>query len=464
VAIGVEFKSLSISKELLAVLAEQKFTEATPIQAQSIPALLEGQDLLGQSQTGSGKTLAFALPILQKLEINLKLPQALILCPTRELCDQIVREIRRFGKLHSGLQIVALVGGQPHAPQRQALRQGVHIVVGTPGRILDFLSTDEIQLRELKTLVLDEADRMLDEGFTNEMDQIRQLLPVQRQTALFSATFSENIKILSQKFQKNPVQVSIAEGPETALSIEQFVYIAENPQKLETLLRILQQHPSQCTLIFCRTKASVSEILLEFQKLKVSCAALHGDMEQSARDQVMALFRNGSLRILIATDVAARGLDIDHLELVINYDLPSTAEVYVHRVGRTGRAGKNGLAVSIANGFEAIKLMEIEKLTKIPMTRKTLGFKNQLGLSREFQTASMKTLFIAGGRKDKLRPGDLLGTLTAAPQALAASDIGKIELHDHHAFVAVKNVLAEIALDKLRRGKIKGSKFKTYLL
>lgn len=459
-----DFKSLSLSPELLSVLDEQKFSEATAIQAESIPVLLEGKDLLGQSQTGSGKTLAFALPILQNLSIGLKIPQALILCPTRELCDQVLREIRRFGKALQGLQVVALVGGQPHAPQKEALYNGVHIIVGTPGRTLDFLNSNDIPLSDLKTLVLDEADRMLDEGFADEMEKILQTLPKHRQTVLFSATFSEGIKELSKKHQKNPVQVSIQSAPESALSIEQYVYTAENPQKLETLLRILQQHPSNCTLIFCRTKASVSEILSELQKMKVSAAALHGDLEQSDRDQVMAIFRNGSLRILVATDVAARGLDIDHLEMVVNYDLPVTPDIYIHRIGRTGRAGRTGIAVSMANAFEALKVSEIEKLTQVPMIQKPLGFKNQLGLGREFQSAAMKTVFIAGGRKDKLRPGDILGTLTAEPHGLPGSDIGKIEIHPYHSFVAVKANLADKALDKLRRGKIKGSKFKVYLI
>ena len=460
----IDFKSLSLSEDLLKILAEQKLTEPTPIQLQSIPVLLKGQDLLGQSQTGSGKTLAFALPILQKLEINLRLPQALILCPTRELCDQVVREIRRFGKQLSGLQVLALIGGVPSAPQRQTLDQGVHIIVGTPGRVLDFLSNDRIPLEDLKTLVLDEADRMLDEGFAEEMDAILKALPKERQTVFFSATLSESIQALSQRYQKNPQSISVVSEAETALDIEQYVYFTDDSSKTEMLIRILQQHPSPCTLVFCRTKASVSEIVERLQKMKVSCAGLHGDLTQSDRDKVMALFRNGSRRILIATDVAARGLDIDQLELVINFDLPPTSEVYVHRIGRTGRAGRKGVAVSMASNLENIKLLEIEKLTKVPMLKKTLGFKNQLGLGREFQTAEMKTLFISGGRKDKLRPGDILGALTGKPNPLAAIDIGKIEIHPGHSFLAVKTHLADEALDKLRRGKIKAKKFKIYLV
>ncbi len=458
------FSSFSLSEELLKTLQEQNLLEPTAIQSLAIPLLLQGKDLIGQAQTGSGKTLAFALPILQKIQLALRLPQALILCPTRELCEQVVREFRRFGKHLPGLQVVGLVGGQPHAPQRQSLQQGAHILVGTPGRTLDFLESGEIPLSDFQTLVLDEADRILDEGFALEMEKILQSLPRERQTALFSATFSESIQALSRNYQKDPVPVSVESNSQTTATIEQYVYTAENEQKPEILLRVLQQHPSPCTLIFCRTKATVSEILLRLQKLKVSCAALHGDLEQAERDQVMALFRNGSLRILIATDVAARGLDIDHLELVVNYDLPPTVETYVHRIGRTGRAGRQGVAVSLANSFEAIKVKEIEKHTQVPMQQRNLGFQNQLGLGREFQSASMRTVFIAGGRKDKLRPGDILGTLTASPQALDSQDIGKIEIHPTHSFVAIKTHLAEQVLDKLRRGKIKGAKFKVYLI
>lgn len=462
--ITVDFKSLPLSEKALAILTEQNFTDATPIQAESIPVLLKGQDLLGQSQTGSGKTLAYALPILEKIEINLRLPQALILCPTRELCDQVVREIKRFGKFQAGLQVVTLIGGQPSPAQKQALEQGVHIIVGTPGRVLDFLDRGQVPLSDLRTLVLDEADRMLDEGFAEEMNRILSALPGDRQTVLFSATFTGSIQELSQKYQKNPVQIIASTAPENALAIEQYVYMAENDRKLETLLRLLQQHPSDCTLVFCRTKASVAEILSQLQKLKVSCAALHGDLEQPERDKVMTLFRNGSLRILVATDVAARGLDIDHLELVVNYDLPPSPEIYVHRIGRTGRAGRTGMAVSIANAFEELKLLEIEKLTQVAMIRKPLGFKNQLGLPHEYKTAKMKTIFISGGRKDKLRPGDILGALTAQPNAISAEDIGKIEIHPSHSFVAVKTHLADEVLEKLRRGKIKASKFKVYLV
>lgn len=460
----MDFKSLELSTELLSVLAEQKLNEATPIQTQSIPILLRGQDLLGQSQTGSGKTLAFTAPILQKLQLGIKIPQALILCPTRELCDQVVREVRRFGKNHPGLQVVSLVGGRPHAAQRQVLRAGVHIVAGTPGRILDFLDSNEIPLMELRTLVLDEADRILDEGFSDEVEKIFNLLPKQRQTVLFSATFSESIVQLSRKYQSSPIQISIAAAPETTPSIEQYFYPAEENEKMDVLMRVLQQHSSLCTLVFCRTKSNVTEILERMQKMKVCCDALHGDLEQSDRDRVMSMFMNGSLRMLIATDVAARGLDIDHLELVVNYDLPSTPDVYIHRIGRTGRAGKSGVAATLANHAEGFKLGEIEKFTKTTMIRKPLGFKNQHGLNRDYQLAPMKTLFIAGGRKDKLRPGDILGTLTAEPQALPSTEIGKIIIHPYHTFVAIKSHLAEAALEKLRRGKIKGAKFKTYLL
>lgn len=460
----MDFNSFPLSKELLTVLSEQNFVSPTPIQSQCLPILLSGQDLLGQSQTGSGKTLAFILPILQNLELAIKIPQALILCPTRELCEQVTREFRRFGKHLMGLQVVSLVGGQPHAPQLQALEMGVHIIVGTPGRVLDFISSQSIPLMNLKTLVLDEADRMLDEGFIQEMSDILCQIPAKRQSVFFSATFSPEVLDLSLRYQMNPARVHIQPSLNATLNIESFVYFAENENKNEILLRILLQHPSHCTLIFCQTKRKVEEIQDIFQKLKARSGALHGDLSQIEREKILAQFRNGSLKILVATDVAARGLDIDQLELVINYDLPSTVDTYIHRVGRTGRAGRAGQAISIADGFEAIKISEYEKATQTKMKSPPLGFSNQLGLNREFQISKMKTLWIAGGRKDKLRPGDIVGTLTAEPQALDGSQIGKIEIHDHHTYVAIQSEEIEKALDKLRRGKIKGAKFKIQTL
>ena len=459
-----DFRTLPLAESLLRVIADMGYSEMTPIQTASIPLLLDGKDLIGQSQTGSGKTAAFIIPILQKIDVSAASPQALILCPTRELCDQVLRECRKFSKAFHGLQSVALVGGQPYPPQIQALQRGVHLIVGTPGRALEHFRNGHVHVAKLRCLVLDEADRMLEEGFAEEMTAILEELPRNRQTIFFSATFPEGVEALSRRYQKSAERVTISAETQGALQIDQYVYEAENPDKVPTLIRILQRHPSMCTLVFCRTKATVDEIGLLLGKFKVSVGILHGDLQQPERDRVTSLFRNGSLRILIATDVAARGLDIETLELVINVDLPSSTETYIHRIGRTGRAGRSGSAVSIATAHEVLKVIEIERATGVPMIRQKLGFENQLGLGWEFQTTRMRTLQVSGGRADKIRPGDILGALTANPQSLAASEIGKIDIYDRFSYVAIQAGLAEQALTKLRATKIKGAKFKVFLL
>lgn len=459
-----DFHSLPISENILKVISEMGFSEMTPIQAASIPILLEGQDLVGQSQTGSGKTAAFIIPILQKIQIELPVPQALVLCPTRELCDQVLREFRKFSKALPGIQSVSLVGGQPYPPQIQSLQRGAQLVVGTPGRTLEHLKNGYANFSGIQILVLDEADRMLEEGFADEMSAIMNELPQKRQSIFFSATFPEQFEALSRRFQKNAHRVTIQKTEQASPLIEQFVYEAENPKKIETLIKILQRHPSMCTLVFCRTKATVDEIGQLLTKFKVSSGILHGDLDQAARDRMTSLFRNGSLRILVATDVAARGLDIDTLELVINVDLPPSPDIYIHRIGRTGRAGRKGTAVSIVTEYEFLKIKEIEKATGVKMIRQNLGFNNQLGLGKEFQTTLMKTLQISGGRADKIRPGDILGALTAEPQALDGEDIGKIEIHDRFSYVAIKAAKAEKALEKLKLTKIKKTKFKVFLV
>lgn len=454
------FKLLKLSPEILASIQNLGYLQMTQIQAASIPLLLEGHDLVGRSQTGSGKTAAFALPILQKIRKEDKTPQALILAPTRELCEQILQEIRKFSKGLKNIQVMALVGGQSSAAQIKSLEMGAQIIVGTPGRTLEFLKNRLFDQSDLKTLVLDEADRMLDEGFTEEVTQIIELLPSKRQTVFFSATFPESIEQLSLKYQKDPKIVSVLQEVTSAPLIEQFLYTSEKSEKIDTLMRILQQHPANSVLIFCRTKASVAEINELLREANVATSALHGDLEQVQRDQTMARFRSGSLRVLVATDVAARGIDIDHLELVINFDLPSTTDIYLHRIGRTGRAGKKGVAVSIADAFEATKVEELERVMGKPFNRFELNLKGKAVIGKTLQQPKMKMIYISGGRKDKLRPGDVIGTLTSQPDAIAAVDIGKIELHDTFTYVAVSFSVAGKALQKLTTSKIKGRKYK----
>lgn len=458
-----DFSSLSLSKELLAVAQDLGFEKLTPIQAESLPHLLAGKDLIGQSKTGSGKTAAFALPILEKIKVSERQLQALILCPTRELATQVVGEIRKLGRAHQGLQVLSLVGGQPGREQAEALANGVQIAVGTPGRVLDLITRRRMDLESITTLVLDEADKMLDMGFEEEMNAIVRELPQKRQTVLFSATFPASIQAISKRYQKNPVQVTISEEGE-ASSIEQYVYDSENEHKVGTLMRILQQHPAKSAVVFFNTKASVKEVSDLLTEQNVPCGSLHGDLEQRERDTVMTMFRNGSYRILLATDVAARGLDIKNLELVVNFDLPSQPEVYIHRIGRTGRAGEKGVAVTIAHPRDSLKLLEIETATGSKFKRQALGFKNQHGLGKNLKEAPMQTLSISGGRKDKLRPGDILGALTGEAGGLKAEDVGKIEIHDKYSYVAISASMAKTAFERLRAGRIKGQKFQIKII
>lgn len=460
----MEFSTLDLPSELLGVLTELGYAQMTPIQAKALPPLLAGDDVIGQSKTGSGKTAAFALPILSKLKVESRELQALILCPTRELAAQVTAEIRKLGRKIEGLQVLSLTGGQPGREQAESLSNGTHIAVGTPGRVLDHINRERIDLFGIKTLVLDEADKMLEMGFADELKAIIQELPQKRQTALFSATFQDSILDLTRRYQKNPQHVTIEEGTEATAQIQQVSYECAPEDKTNTLMRILQQHPANSTIIFCNTKAAVNELLEKISEQEVSCASLHGDLEQRERDRVMTLFRNGSHRILIATDVAARGLDIENLELVVNYDLPIQAETYLHRIGRTGRAGRSGTAVVICDKRDALKILELEKMASAKFERPTLGFKNQFGLNKSLRTSVMQTLSISGGRKDKLRPGDILGALTSEGSKLTATDIGKIEIQDKYSYVAISSQAAKSAFEKLRDGKIKGRKFQIKIL
>lgn len=464
---GMTFHNFSLSSELLQVIGELGFKTPTPIQVQSIPLLLTGKDVIGQSKTGSGKTLAFSVPILQRIRTDRRSIQALILCPTRELCTQVAREIRKLAKLHAGLQVLILSGGQPIGPQLSALEKGAHIVVGTPGRVLDILDRRMLDMRSVQTLVLDEADRMLDMGFRDDMQKILAAAPRQRQTVLFSATFPESIAELSAAYQQNPERVTINE-PQNTTVIKQVSYEVEMDKKQLALRWLLLQHQPQSAIIFCNLKATVAEVAQALEKSQVSTACLHGDLEQFERDRVMARFRNKSVRLLVATDVAARGIDVDALDAVYNFDLPSKPDVYVHRIGRTGRAGKEGLAVSLRTGREGYKIEMIETYTKAKVEKVQLPSEEQLRHSlREDPLAlkaSMSTLYLSAGRKDKLRPGDILGALTGEAGGLTSEQVGKIEIHDRYAYVAVAADIATRAMTSLRQGRIKGRKINVELI
>lgn len=466
-----DFSSLALSDSLRQVLAELGFTTPTPIQAQGIPLLLAGHDLIGQSTTGSGKTAAFALPILQRLTLGERRPQALILCPTRELCAQVARDIRKLGRRERGLQVLIVSGGQPMNPQLTALKQGVHVVVGTPGRALDHITRGSLNLAHVTTVVIDEADRMLEMGFADAMEKILGGAPPDRQTVLFSATFPQKIESMIGAHQRHPVRLSIAATEAPGARMRQLAYDVDDHRRLDTLLAILRQSPPESAIVFCNLKATVAEVERALAQAGVSASSLHGNLEQKERDFVMAKFRNHSTRVLVATDVAARGLDIDGLDLVVNFDLPLQPEIFIHRVGRTGRAGKTGVAVSLVGPRDRAKARAIEAAIGMALERQATVPNSDLERADDVvgsrpaiaADAKMETLYISGGRKDKVRAGDILGALTGEAGGLNGADIGKIEIHDRFSYVAIAKSSAGQAVQRLNAGRIKGKKFKVGL-
>ena len=465
-----DFASLALTPDLLTVVAELGYTEPTPIQVRCVPVLLAGNDLIGQSQTGSGKTAAFALPILQNLQLKPRSLQALVVCPTRELCAQVAREMRKLGRRHPGLQVLEVVGGVQVRPQSRALERGVHVVVGTPGRLLDHLKRDRLRLGAVKTVVLDEADRMLDMGFQPDVEEILAAVPKKRQTVFFSATFPASIESMSRQHQREPVRVTIEASEQTQAmpEIRQLALTTGGNQRQRALYWALGKYRHESVLIFCNFKKTVAELASSLASSGASVDCLHGDLEQFDRDQVLARFRNQSVRILIATDVAGRGIDVDHLDLVVNYELPSQAEIYVHRVGRTGRAGRRGLAVSFATAREEPRLDAIEELTGTTIERLPPLRDDETDLdilaTAFVQDAAMDTILISGGRRDKVRPGDIMGALTGEAGGLDATDVGRIEIHDRFAYVAVAKRVSDHARQSLSKGRIKGRRFRVTLV
>jgi ATP-independent RNA helicase DbpA len=461
-----EFHGLALSPALTGVVAELGFDKLTPIQAASIPPLLAGSDLIGQSRTGSGKTVAFALPVLERLKLGTRELQGLVLTPTRELGAQVARELRKLGRRLPGLSVVVLSGGEPVREQTRALERGAHLAVGTPGRVLDHLRRRTLRVHRVATVVLDEADRMLDMGFQPDIEKILKALPDSRQTVLFSATFPASIRELSERYQKDPVSVTVEDPSVGEPDITELVLRTDAKKKLEALRWALDEHPHETALVFANQKLTVAELEQALRVSGISVASLHGDLEQRDRDRVMAKFRNGSTRVLLATDVAARGIDLDSLSLVVNLDLPREPEVYVHRIGRTGRAGKRGLAISLCTPADEPKLQAIESYTGRSLTQvqvepraatRTPATPRAVPASRD---AAMDTLRLSGGRKDKLRAGDILGALTGEAGGLLGSDVGKIEIHDRYSFVAVTKTASSKALASLRAGRIKGRRFR----
>ncbi|MDR2818691.1 MAG: DEAD/DEAH box helicase [Endomicrobium sp.] len=365
----LKFTELNLSDEIIKAVSDLGFEEATPIQSLAIPKVMAGLDIIGQAQTGTGKTAAFGIPVLEKIDIKNKNVQAIILCPTRELAIQVSEELKLFSKYKKGINIVPVYGGQPIQRQMAALSKGAQIVIGTPGRVIDHLERKTLKLASAFIAVLDEADEMLDMGFRDDIELILKSMPQERQTVFFSATMPKEFIFLTKKYQKNPETIKVVSEKLTVPLIEQYYFDLREHQKLEALTRCLDMYNPKLSIVFCNTKRKVDEVTSSLQARGYSADALHGDMNQSQRDRVMSKFRSGSIEILTATDVAARGIDVDDVDMVFNFDVPKDDEDYVHRIGRTGRAGRTGKAYSFVSGKDIYKLRDIQKYTKVTIKR-----------------------------------------------------------------------------------------------
>jgi ATP-dependent RNA helicase DbpA len=454
------FSKLALPPAQLANLEALGYLQMTPIQIEAMPIALAGKDLIAQAKTGSGKTLAFAVPLIHKLDLTDDRTQALVLCPTRELSLQVTSEIRKLARYQSNIKVVTLYGGQVMALQKASLLNGAHILVGTPGRIKDHLSRGNVSLESVHTLVLDEADRMLEMGFLHDITDIIRVTSNQRQTLFFSATFPENIQDLSSRFQRNPVHVNV----EVTLGhsdIDQKFILCEKDQKLQAVVSLLSHFQPHSTILFCNTKAVTNDVFQFLLEKGFSVATLHGDLEQRDREKVLMRFRHKSCRVLVATDVAARGLDIEDLDAVLNFEVPHDSETYVHRIGRTGRAGNSGRAFTLASPTEQYKMQVIRDSLQSPIPTETLA--SVAGNGHGVLESDWVTLNIAAGRKEKLRAGDILGTLTGS-QGLEGNQVGKIDVLDYESYVSVDRKWVKKAFTQLSENKIKGQKFKIRIL
>lgn len=436
------------------------FEHMTPIQAQSLPLVLEGRDLIAQAKTGSGKTAAFGLGVLQKLDVSRVVPQALLLCPTRELADQVAQELRRLARLIPNIKVLTLCGGAPARPQAESLERGAHLIVGTPGRIQDHLTRGRLDLSALTTLVLDEADRMVDMGFYEDIAAIIAQCPAKRQTLLFSATYPDNIRKLSARFMRNPAEVKV-QAQHDASGIEQIFYEIEESERLDAVVTLLAHFRPASTIAFCNTKIRSHDLVERLQAEGISAQALNGDLEQRERDEILIQFANQSCAVLVATDVAARGLDIQNLGAVINVDVTKDTEVHIHRIGRSGRGDQKGLALSLCSPNEMRWATLIEQYQGSPL--KWADLKLLRSKADRPLRAPMITLCVQGGKKDKLRPGDLLGALTG-DGGLTFEQVGKINITEFNSYIAIDRQIAKQAFSRLSTSNIKGRRFRMRFL
>lgn len=516
---SLRFEEFEIDERILRAVEDMGFEEASPIQAQAIPELLKGKDVVGQAQTGTGKTAAYSIPLLMSIEPELKKPQAVVLCPTRELAIQVADEIRKLAKYMSDIKVLPVYGGQEIVKQIKSLKNGVQIIVGTPGRVMDHMRRKTVKFDEVKMVVLDEADEMLDMGFREDMETILAGTSDDRQTVMFSATMPKPILDIAGRFQKDPYVIKVVRKELTVENIEQFYYEVRPKNKPELLCRLIDIYNPKLSVVFCNTKRQVDELISELKGRGYFADGIHGDMKQQQRDRVMSDFRSGKTEILIATDVAARGIDVDDVDIVFNYDLPQDEEYYVHRIGRTGRAGREGVALSFVSGKEAYKLKEIERYCKTKIKAKPVpsmddvkntlieGVFNQIrqtveegGLSdmveyienqlniedytcmdmaaallkmhlgdslkdrMEVETVhydldadrhGMVRLFINVGKKDKIKPSNILGAI-AGESGIPGKLVGSIDMLDNYTFVEVPSKYADKVLAAMQNVSING--------
>ena len=457
---ALPFDGLPLPPAMLDTLRQLDYRTMTPIQAASLPLALAGHDLIAQAKTGSGKTAAFALPLLARLDVRRLAVQALVLCPTRELADQVTQEIRRLARFEANIKVLALCGGTPMRPQRDSLAHGAHVVVGTPGRIMDHLERGSLALDALNTLVLDEADRMLDMGFHDDIAFVAGHCPAERQTLLFSATYPEGIARLAARFLREPQEIKLLERHADS-KIRQRFYEVAHAARLEAVARLLRHYRPVSTLAFCNTRQQCRDLADLLRAQGFAALALNGEMEQRERDQVLIQFANRSCSVLVATDVAARGLDIAQLEAVINVDVTPDPEIHVHRIGRTGRGEEDGWALNLCSSADKRRITNIAQ---------TVGFEPEWHTLDDLVEdatlplqAPMATLLILGGRKDKIRPSDVLGALTGEA-GFKREQVGKITVTDQTTYVAVERAIAREAVRRLSAGKLKGRKVKVRAL
>ncbi|TLS77862.1 ATP-dependent RNA helicase DbpA [Mariprofundus erugo] len=455
------FSTLPLHPDLLHNLVSIGYESMTPIQAESLPHMLAGKDLIAQGKTGSGKTAAFGLGLLSRLDAGRSQVQALVLCPTRELADQVANELRKLARRLANIKVLTLCGGMPLRAQIASLEHGAHIIVGTPGRIEDHLGRGTLKLDCLSVLVLDEADRMLEMGFQSALDVIIAQTPRARQTLLFSATFPAQIQSIAGRIMRDPVQVRVESTHDHSSIRQHFYKVADETERMLALRLLLLEHRPESTVVFCNTRREVGEVTDELVRHGFSALALTGELEQRDRDQTLVRFANKSVSILVATDVAARGLDIDALDAVINYHLAQDSELHVHRIGRSGRAGSQGFACTLYCERDGLRIVQLEDCLARTIVDEALPPRSVL--QRPVMQPKMATLQIGAGKKQKIRPGDILGALTG-DGGISGVQVGKIYMHDNRAYVAVARAVVAAALAKLDGGKLKGKTCRARLI